>query len=138
MSEVLASLKKIGGSGEQYTETVLWTNSAPTSSFAAQTITLSDSMSNYKYLKFRYKNTASGSLEASVICPVSDFVKMSDVSGNGILLILAMQNPSIYGRRVYYVSTTSVNFKSALRVGSSGTTDSVAIPLEILGINELK
>ena len=48
------SLYRCGGGGGMLEETVLWTNPSPTSDFAAQTVTLSDSISNYDYIKFEY------------------------------------------------------------------------------------
>ena len=82
MAEKLASLKKKGGGGNTpaSTETVLWTNNSPTSTFANQTVTLSDNISDYDYLCFEYRSTTGSSAKTSKV-----FVKTTDfiTAGSG-------------------------------------------------------
>lgn len=142
MAEVLASLKKIGGSGEQYTETVLWTNPSPSSNFAAQTITLSDSLSNYKYIGIRFKihNTHASTPNATGIMLVSEFVQNRKNTGTdrrNILVASQNTNNATMARNAWYVSDTSIEFSVAYQISSTNTNTSYVIPLEILGINEL-
>lgn len=137
MAEVLASLKKIGGNGEKYTETVLWTNPSPTADFAAQTVTLSDSIDNYKYLKIKYCFSTSyntGNCLSNYIISVDEFKKAPYPEASGTARLnfsfarMNTSNVAAY-RRFYYASSTTVRF---------GSTDTNAlIPLEILGVNEL-
>ena len=78
----MAYLPMTQSSGGQYTETSLWTNGAPTSSFASQTITLSDSMEKYSYIKFRYRNSTSNAIESNIIVSLFDFKKSISTEGN--------------------------------------------------------
>lgn len=142
MAEVLASLKKIGGNGEQYTETVLWTNPSPTAQFAGQAVTLSDSISNYKYIKITNNfSTAYPTIIGSTIFPVEDFkTAIYPVTGREWQPRIGMGDASTnYARRVYYVSETSIQITSANLVtsGQGGANNNNAIPFEILGLNEL-
>lgn len=143
MAEVLASLKKIGGNGEQYTETVLWTNPSPTASFTAQNVTLSDSLSNYKYIgiKLAYGTSYNtGEYLTTILLTVADFRKGgydTSVRRNNMALGIISDANKSYGRTVYYIDDTSVRFATCYQVASSTTANNNAIPLEILGINEL-
>lgn len=140
MAEVLASLKKIGGNGEKYTETVLWTNPSPNATFPATTVTLSDSLSNYKYIGVKFKNATNNSTECTALISTSDLIKSSsDIYGTsrvGIALQSIYSN-SAYVRRVAYISDTSINITLAYQINGTGSQAGVMIPLEILGVNEL-
>lgn len=143
MSEVLASLKKIGGSGEQYTETVLWTNPDPTSNFTGQNVTLSDSLSNYKYIGIRFAYGTSyktGEYISTLLETVADFRKFGYGTGvrrNGLAICISDEKNKSYERLCIYVSDTSVHFDPCNQVASSTQANGNAVPLEILGINEL-
>lgn len=143
MAEVLASLKKIGGSGEQYTETVLWTNPDPTSNFTGQNVTLSDSLSNYKYIGIRFAYGTSyktGEYISTLLETVADFRKFGYGTGvrrNGLAICISDEKNKSYERLCIYVSDTSVHFDPCNQVASSTQANGNAVPLEILGINEL-
>lgn len=144
MAEKLCKLRtKGGGGGAKQTETVLWTNSAPTSNFAAQTVTLSDSIGNYKYVKIVYSitNTTSGQTDIEdVIYPVDDFRRRTNVSGNWSIVEDFSSGGYQWTRTSGYVSDTSISMGNCYRwnTSSSGTMQNQAIiPLEILGLNEL-
>lgn len=135
MAEVLASLKKIGGS-EKYTETVLWTNPDPSSSFAGQNVTLSDSIGNYKYMKITWKTTTSDTAYSSAYVLVSDLASMTAANGNRFVSISCMWT-NVYKRNITYNSATSIGISTSYRENASGSNNGVCIPLEILGVNEL-
>lgn len=137
MSEKLCALRKKGGGGQKYTETSLWTNSSPSSDFAAQTVTLSDSIDNYKYIKIKYVFSSSyntGNYLSDYIISVDDLKKVvyPETSGtarlNYTIARVNTSNTASY-RTFYYVSNDSIRFGSA-------PTSSLT-PLEILGLNEL-
>ena len=132
MSEKLCELRKKGGGG-RYTETSLWTNQSPSSSFATQTVTLSTGLSNYKYVMFKVAY-ATNTLNQTwnLIAKVTDFISATQ-SNSVPNYILAERNTSgtMRYRSAYYVSDTSIKFDTA--TGS----DANLIPLEILGLNEL-
>ena len=138
MSEKLCTLRTKGGGGGKYTETSLWTNSSPTSDFATQNVTLSDSIDNYKYIKIVWKAYKSATTTSSVIVLVNDFKSFNYVA-NYTVGSLASNNSSNqpYARRYVYVSDTVIGFHDALRIYAAATSNDMAIPLEILGLNEL-
>ena len=65
----------IGGNGEHYEETVLWTNSSPTTSMGSSNITLNDSVINYDYIRVEFRKTISdaGYLTSLIVKP-SDLI----------------------------------------------------------------
>ena len=139
MSEKLCTLRTKGGGGGKYTETSLWTNSAPTSNFAAQDITLSDSMANYKYLKFRFKVSTSNTTESSCEILVSDLNKSLGGANTPWMLIGTTDSaPSnVYTRKIQKKSDSVINIDAGLARNVVSTNNAYVIPLEILGLNEL-
>lgn len=122
------------GGGGSATETVLWTNGSPTSSFAAQTVTLSQSMENFKYLKFKAYGSVNNYLEINIIVAVDEFkhsLKSGTVVGFGIC---GANSGTSANRKVWYSSDTKVEFSSA--TAGSNTYNNASIPLEIIGIKE--
>lgn len=140
MAEVLASLKKIGGNGEQYTETSLWTNPSPNSEFAPQTVTLSDSISNYKYIKFTYKHDSNNSTSdvSAIYIETNDFVMLTENAQTLAVAICARNSSNApYNRQITYENGTSIKVHRAQVYNGTTVNNSLALPLEILGINEL-
>ena len=136
MAEKLCTLRTKGGGGGKYTETSLWTNPSPTSNFASQSVSLSESMDNFKYIGIKYKRTTAATDSITVIILVSEFKLATDGSTN-YHIGLGGNNTNTYTRRCDYQSNTNIGFANAARIGASGTDNSVIIPLEILGLNEL-
>lgn len=127
--------------GKKYSETSLWTNNSPTSDFSAQTVNLSDSISDYKYIAIDYcYNKSNTNITSRVIYDVNDFKKaIKDSSTNHTTCGLSIEgnNNVNYARPVFYASDTSVSFGLSSTLNGSGTYAAGAIPLEILGLNEL-
>lgn len=125
--------------GKKYSETSLWTNASPTSDFAAQTVTLSEGMSNFKYLAIEYKANKTLTETARVVVSVEDMAKL--VSGNYVLQMRIggtnSNNTASYTRSFLKASDTSITFNTAYASNTQATANSMAIPLEILGLNEL-
>lgn len=136
MSEKLCTLRTKGGGGGKYTETSLWTNSAPTSSFAGQDVTLSESFDNYKYVKVRYKLSTTNNTEAALIV-TSDDLKKSLGGDNQININFGGRTTTTRDRIIRYVNTTTLTFTVAYHLNGTTTSTSDLIPLEILGLNEL-
>ena len=143
MSEKLCTLRTQGGGGGKYTETSLWTNPNPTSDFANQTVTLSESMDNFKYLKFVYKVYADAASNPTneVIIPVEDFKTTNYTSGTVSLGLSSAANASgtnyLWSRVAYYASNTTITFSSTRATGANSTNNARSVPTEILGLNEL-
>lgn len=141
MSEKLCTLRTKGGGGGKYTETSLWTNSAPTNSFSAQDITLSEGMSDFKYLKIRCAistSSSTGIFEDIVLVTELSNTSSATVNNTRDRLVLGLGRDTYdYERAYYYVSNTSIHFNPAYQSGTSTTTATKIVPLEILGLNEL-
>lgn len=145
MAEKLCELKKKGGGGGSATwvETILWANPSPSSDFAAQTVTLSDDINNYDYLKVSYVNYngSTGTNDPfSVLISVSDF--KTSLSGNS-----TRHNAFTYGglyapsnttwtRFMFYNTDTTARFGDCTQVGGSKSANSNSVPLQILGISK--
>lgn len=127
-----------GGSSE--TETLLWTNPAPTATRAAFDITLSDNLTNYKYLKIQYSyNNSSGVALYYVIFPIinADGTDFMFKSGNGNQrMVIGLMNASGVGyiRHAAVQSDTAIHFSTAYKINTSGTQAGNLIPWYIYGI----
>lgn len=103
---------------------ILWTNSSPTSSFASQTITLSESLANYDCYEIMFRqSTRTARIMTSGKVPV----------GNGTIL---NWNAATTSGNVYFratgptVSGTSISFEDAK---NSGTVDNLStIPMYVI------
>ena len=142
MAEKLCELRKKGGGGGKYTETSLWTNSAPTSSFSAQAVTLSQSMADFKYLKIKVapSTTSTSGRYFEDIVLVSELQRTQSSVQEGVRdrLVLGFARTTYdYERPYYYASNTSIYFMATAQAGTNTTNNSRNIPLEILGLNEL-
>lgn len=102
---------------------ILWTNSSPTSSFSAQTITLSESLDNYNYYEilFRQSNTSARIITSGKI-PV----------GYGTIL---SWNTTInmYRPTGTTVSGNTISFEDGKT--TNGTDNTTTIPLYVIGYN---
>lgn len=143
MAEKLCSLKKIGGGGGSLTETVLWTNASPTSTFAAQVVTLSDDMNNYTYLKFEYRHSTTDSNLYEIIVPVDLYkTSLTPDSGNTthyIPTISAMVGgqyafSNIYARAIPYKTDTSIEVTSVRSLSGVSPALTNIIPTRIIGM----
>lgn len=135
-----SGMKKMASSGYAYSsqpsikETTLWTNSSPTSNFAAQTITLLQDIDNFDYLKITYRLSTSASTELSLIISVQDFKNTADANGKGVITLNSKSSNVIYARLIYYASDTSVSVTVAYKIGSSGNSQAYSIPTKISGL----
>lgn len=105
---------------------VLWNNSAPTSDFASQTITLSDNINNYSYYEIIYKAT-------------KDSIRAKSTGKIMISLGSLMDYTINYlGRRTGDAPNgTSIAIQDCLTNGTYGanptTTNDRVIPLQVIG-----
>ena len=102
---------------------LLWTNASPSSSFAAQTISID--LSNYSWILIAHKAAASGSnLSVDIFL----------VGTQGHLRIVN----SAIARRVASVSNTGVEFNAGYNLTQGGssynTNNGVCVPYQIYGI----
>ena len=118
------------------TETVLWTNSDSTVSFTAQDITLSDSASNYRYIKIKWRGTTTSTDERAMLAIPSELYTGS-ASGNVLYGLGAVTASSTYKMRgVYLSSPTVLHFNAALNWGGANTTmNTSCVPTQVIGIS---
>jgi len=139
MSEKLCTLRTQGGGGLK--ETALWTNSAPTSVFANQTITLSDDLTKYDYLKVSYRVSTSISTESYVIIPVDTFKNYTGSQTNTIMYVLQSIGGyayMLYQRSMAYTSPTQMTIGGANLINYGNNTittgqNSRTIPISVIG-----
>lgn len=141
-----SGMKKMSSSGYAYsskptpTETTLWTNNSPTSNFSAQTVTLSQDIDNFTYLRVYFRPSTTNTTEASVMVPVSDFKARMPHSGTYPRFGLAIVNKNTSSsaesvRGIFYESDTTVYIGTASGVGSSTSSwTNYSIPTKITGI----
>lgn len=120
------------------TPTTLWSNTSPTSDFPASdttiTVTLSDDIDNYEYIKIKARRSKSDATEYAIIYSVEDFKKLNNANGASAGALAYNYNSSNSARVFYYTSNTSVTFELAKALNSTGTARTGAIPLEIIGL----
>ncbi len=120
-------------------ETTLWINPSPNSSFSGKTITLdSGSFSNYSFIKFYFKSKASSSDESSIIVPYSHFVNTTNTNGYRISLSTHFDGGARF-RNINYVSSNSVKFRAGADINDSDgkyyDSNGSCIPTKITGLN---
>lgn len=118
------------------TETLLWTNPSPTGTFSPQTITLSQSIRNFDYIKIRYLMSRAKTplVYGTLLMPVDEFVTTADVDGALMIGITGRGGNFPLTRPTIYASDTSIQFLAANRVGGSSASTDVDIPQEIYGV----
>lgn len=122
-----------GGSGEP-TETVLWENSSPTSSFAAQTVTLSQDMNDFDYLKITVRLSINYTEEISEIIPINDFKSTSDTAYHLAVAFWGRIGSQRVARSFFYISDTTVKIDGCAIIGAQGTQTAWVIPIKISGL----
>lgn len=106
---------------------VLWTNASPTSTFVGQTVTLNDSISNYKYYEIIFRqNTSIARIRSTGKIPSYSLTEIQD---SGV---------TNKRRTVTALSLTSITFSGGMCYATYGSgTDTanndVIIPYQILG-----
>lgn len=126
MSEKLCALRKIGGG---MSEKVLWTNPNPTSTQTDGTQpTLSESISNYKYIKLVARMSTTNATTFSALMSVDEF-KLTSSNGTRF----GMSVPS-YGRIMRYLSDTKINISRAFMNGENGEDNKQVIIYQVIGL----
>lgn len=116
------------------TATLLWENSNPSASFASQTITLSDTIENYKKLRIEvYRSSENYNIDFDMTDP-SDFNGSSSISRMSICAKSA-DNTNIYARYMYFNGGyNKLYFSNGTRVGGTNTSGNICKPAKIYGI----
>lgn len=126
----------MGNGGSQYTETVLWTNPNPNSAISSPPwdVELSDSMSNYDYIRISYKgiNTDAASTLVSVLISYSDLRRTT----NARFALFALDSANaLNARQIRWYDDTHFRFGTCSKVGATGNVTTTCIPYQIIGCN---
>ncbi|MCR5451961.1 MAG: hypothetical protein K6F00_04965 [Lachnospiraceae bacterium] len=136
MAQKLCQLKKKGGGS--LTETDLWTNSAPSSAWASSSITLSQSISNFTFIKIYYKPTKdSSNTDINAICvEVEALKKMTDAVGKCQLFPTAkLTSSALWGRRAWYNDDTTMGVNNTgTQIYAANTSTSNIIFTKVCGL----
>lgn len=136
-----------GGGGSAVTYTRLWTNSSPSSSFAAQDVTLSAAASGYDFIRVVWAriNTAGVTADnwtssTDALAVWYDMRHASSLLDSTNTLQMGMSvRPSTgyYSRRLRFSSAacTVVRFGETTRWSSSGTNNALLIPVLVDGVS---
>lgn len=132
----MALYRCASGGGGAPQETTLWTNSAPTSAQSELSITLSDSMGNYDYIKIEWRASTSKDSRCNVLVS-KDIMQSNDTMQQSTSQIGITY--SSYIRKVdtlnYMDNGTLIHFGTDKKVGTSGTGSGYfVIPTKISGI----
>lgn len=138
MAEKLCQLTKKGGG--KMKETTLWTNANPTSNMGSTTITLSQGLSNFKYLKieFNYATSSSSIIFDSGLFPTDAFENVTQAAAKQALLLARNDGTiagRIYARSIKYISDTSIGVGIPYVLnGTESITTNNLIPTKIIGV----
>lgn len=127
---VIMQYGKSPGTGNRGTarNTLLWENASPTSNFAAQTVTLSDAVTNYDFLVIVVAFSTSTQDHSANLIPVSDIYGGAEYA----LRINAASSNRTGGRGVTVSTATTATFGAGAYNGS--TANGYAIPVAIYGV----
>ena len=123
--------------GSTGTETVLWTNSAPTSSFSAQTVTLSDVATNYDRLKIVYYLSDGNQPEGSAEYDMGNAAAYLNTTPNLKMCFGMITSSNYINIRYCHFSSnayTGLYISAAYRAGSTNSGTNTAIPYQIIGV----
>ena len=124
-----------GSGGSSPVETTLWENSSPTSSMTAQTITLSDDITNYDYLKVEYRQTTSVDTRSTLVFTVNDFIINGVYTEVSPKFTLGLRGSSAnQARPICYATNTTIYLQNCYAIGATNSASVSCIPLKISGV----
>lgn len=133
MSEKLCKLRKCGGGGNM-TEVVLWSNPNPTAQMSNPTLTMSENITNYDYVRIYWRISTTDSTESSIIVASGDI--SPDAVNNNTISFNSRAGGYNFGRMLFVDSTPdSIIITTAVRRGQTNLDNTMAIPTKICGIN---
>lgn len=139
-----SGLKNMTSSGYAYSsrpstslsETTLWTNPDASAAFGAKTVTLSQSITNFTYIKVIADTTTTEGTDTVSMMKVSEFLNTTD-TGNNITrgaLSATGRDGNLFDRTFWYVSGTQVGFGRGVAQATGATNNNAVIPVYIKGL----
>lgn len=133
-----------GGGGISYTR--LWTNSSPSSSFAAQQVSLDSAASGYTYIRIVWarvntagvtENNWESSADAlAYLYDMRNATSLLDATNTMQMAAAVRPATGYYARRCWFTSTacTTIEFGTTTRWSTSGTNNALLVPVLIDGV----
>ena len=122
--------------GKKYNSTTIYTSSATTQS--SGNITLTNSISNYDYLKFTFIGNSSSQDECSIICDVEKFKQLVNSETNydfaGLQSPCTRYSSATYTRQIHYVDDTTILLGACRQAHGSGENNTLGLLTKIEGI----
>lgn len=135
----------LSGGGPTYTR--LWTNPSPAANFAAQTVTLSETLENYDAVRIVWDRWYNGGVteanwetNPNAIAYIYDLRNKANIINSAQHVQMgALSNESsyVYGRRCYFPNAWTFNqivFATGMRLNNANTSTSALIPVFIDGV----
>lgn len=111
---------------------ILWENESPSSTFTSQSVTLSESLSNYNYYSIIYKNVANeDKFYNTGKIPVGHGCRLTEVYASTMNYSMAIRE-----RQVSYSDDTTLSIEGGLFASAETaktTNDDVCIPISVIG-----
>lgn len=127
--------------GGGMSETILWSNSNPTATFAAQTVTLSQPASDFKYLRIVWNrggnSTTKKEYKISQDYPMDNkTLNVGEDNSNFGACQRIAEWSSYYGRYAWFPNNNynSVQFATAYDCNKVGSNNGALIPVAIYGL----
>ena len=135
----MALFRTSSGGGGGMTETVIWTNPSPSSSFSEQDIALSNDYNNYDLIKIYYKISSADTIadisSSYIYIPMEDFLKTLYSFTPQILYgLAAIKNGYQYHRAIAannYNGKRWISFYTCYRAQVSASYNGYCIPTKI-------
>ena len=116
------------------TETVLWTNSSPTSNWTGTGVTVPD-ISGYDYIKFEFRVSTSVSDTFAFMCTSEDLRNADNTHNSLMPCVGGIGSVSgVFIRRIICNSDTNLTVDTAYQLNTTANNNSVGIPTRIIGI----
>lgn len=122
------------GASSELSETILWTNSSPASSFSGQSVTLSESVDNFKYIAFYVRTSETNDTESYVMCDTDELKTYIESGVHPTLDLASRVNNQLFTRMAFYVDTTHIKYADAYELTGAPTRNSYVIPTKIVGL----
>lgn len=125
------------GGGENSTETLLWTNPNPTSSFSEQAVQLSQSIEDFDLIKVTFKISTTNAEEGVIIVPTQTIKNSLNNTNNTFRTSIGVRLSGYNYVRPLFINSgvyDKLGISSAKIPGNSGTSNTSATPLQVIGI----
>lgn len=128
--------KQTGTYTPHLTSTTLWTNTTPTSSFAGQSIQLSEDVDNFNYIKVNFRWSTSNNTTRSAIFPTS-VLKAANNYSTGAIGMNVTSSGNTRCRGLYLTDDTHLYFGGCYQTttSSQSVANTFVIPTSVEGLN---